>query len=196
MANQLTQPTTIRASKAVVYLKSTAVTVATGDTLVSEFAAATDIQNHVKNLVITPPIGAIDKVDLLGETTSGLQPLQTFQNLLLEEKSWSLAKCTGTILLKPNEDPFDDMISGDGTQAVTGAYTRRQYGGSDSSKLRKVGALLVHIPISATDIRSILLNNAYIVSLGDIKATGADGHLERDFEITCTPDNYADDFLD
>ena len=196
MANQLTKPTTIRAGKAVVYLSATAVTVATGDTLVSEFTAATDIQNHVKNLVITPPIGAIDKIDLIGETTSVLQPLQTFQNYLLEEKSWSFAKVTGTILLKPDEDPFDNMISGDGTQAVTGAYTRRQYGGSDSSKLRKVGALLIHMPLNASDIRSILLNNAYIVSLGDIKATGADGHLERDFEITCAPENYADDFLD
>ncbi len=196
MANQLTKPVPIRVGHAVVYLKSTAVTVATGTTLLSLFTGSTDIQNHVKNLVITPPTGEIDKIDLIGETTSTLQPLQTFQNYLLEEKSWSLAKVTGTILLKPNEDPFDVMATGSGTAAVTASYTRRQYGGSDSGKVRKVGAMLIHYPISATDIRSVLLNNALITSLGDIKATGSDGHLERDFEIICAPENYVDDFLD
>ena len=162
MANQLTKPVPIRVGHAVVYLKSTAVTVATGTTLLSLFTGSTDIQNHVKNLVITPPTGEIDKIDLIGETTSTLQPLQTFQNYLLEEKSWSLAKVTGTILLKPNEDPFDVMATGSGTAAVTASYTRRQYGGSDSGKVRKVGAMLIHYRISATDIRSVLLNNDLI----------------------------------
>jgi len=196
LANQLTKPVPMRVGHAVAYMKSTAVTVASATTLLSLFTAASEIQNHVKNLVITPPTGEIDKVDLIGETTSTNQPLQTFQNYILEEKSWSLAKVTGTLLLKPNEDPFDVMATGSGTAAVSASYTRRQYGGSDASKVRKVGSLLLHFPISATDIRSILFNNAYITSLGDIKATGNDGHLERDFEIICAPENYVDDFLD
>jgi len=195
MANLLTTAVPIRVPKAVMYVKSTAVTVSSSATLLSLFTAATDIQNHVKNLTISQPKGDIDKIDLIGETTSTNQPLQTFQNYLIEEKPYTFGKITGTLLLKPNEDPFDVMASGSGTAAVTNTYTRRQYGGSDSSKLRKVGSILLYIPISATDIRGVLLNNA-VVTMGDIKATGADGHLERDFEAICSPDNYVDDFLD
>ena len=200
MANQLTKPVPIRVGKAVIYAKSTAVTVVTTNTLLSLFTASSDIFNKAKNVVITPPVGAIDKIDLLGETTSTKAPLQTFQNYLLEEKSWSLAKITGTLLLDGNNDEsiFDLMISDAGT-AGSGSgsgYTFHQYGGSDSSKARKVGSIMVHFPISSADIRSILLNNLFITNLGDIKATGADGHLERDFEAICAPEDYVDLFKD
>ena len=196
MANQLTTPVPIRVGHAVMYMKSTAVTMATTDTILALFTAATDIQEHVKDLTIEPPKGAVDKIDLVGETASTKAPLSTFQNYALEEKPFSLAKVTGTLLLKPNEDPFDTMQAGAGT-AGSGSgvgYTFLQYGTSTAAKVRKVGSILLHFPISATDIRSVLLNNAYITALGDIKATGADGHMERDFEIICAPEDYVDSF--
>ena len=75
-------------------------------------------------------------------------------------------------------------------------YKRYQYGASDSGKTRVVGSIAIHFPIGTTDLRTILLNNALVISLGDIKATGADGHLERDFELVCAPENYLDEIRD
>jgi hypothetical protein len=196
MANQLTQPTPIKVGKAILYTKASAVTVASAATLVSLFTASTDIYNKAKNITITPPTGEIEQVNLIGETTSAKQPLQTFQNYALDNKPFTLAKMSGTILLDANEDNFDLMMTGGGTAAVTNTYTRRQVGGSDSGKIRVVGAVLVLYNVSATDIRAVLLNNFWITSYGDIKATGADGHLERDFEGICAPEDYVDDFLD
>ncbi len=196
MTNQLTKAVTIRVGKAVVYVKATAVTVASDATVLSLFAAST-IFNGVKNLVITPPTGEIEKIDMIGETASALEPNYTFQNYLLEEKSWTFAKISGTLILDGNcdEDVFDDMIGGTGVGEPSGSK-RIQYGASDSSRTRVVGSLIVHFPIGTSTLRTILFNNLYLTKLGDIKSTGSDGHLERDFEGTCTPDNYIDEFKD
>jgi len=196
MANQLTTPVPIKVGNAIIYMDKAAVTVAAAATLVSLFTAATDIQNHVKDLTIAPPEGAVDKVDLIGETTSTMQPLQTHQNYVLEEKPFGLAKISGTLLVKPNEDFFELAFAGAGTAAVTASYTRYQYGGSDAAKKRVPCAILLLCNVSATDVMSVLLNSAYITKLGDIKATGADGHLERDFEAVCAPENFVIDYLD
>ncbi len=196
MANQLTTPVPIRAGKAVIYMKSSAVTVSSTATVISLFTASTDIQAIVKTLTITPPTGEVDKIDMIGETASAVEPNQTFQNYLLEEKSWTLAKLTGTLLWNvSDENPFELAMCGAGTAEPT-SYHRYQYGGSDSTKTRVVGSVAVHFPIGTTDLRTILFNNAYITSLGDIKATGADGHLERDFELICAPENYLDEVKD
>ena len=196
MANQLTTPVPIRVGKAVVYAKATAVTVTNSATIISLFTAATDIMFTVKDLVITPPSGAIDKIDMIGETASAVEPNLTFQNYLLEEKSFALARVTGTLLWNvSDENPLELAMCGAGTAEPTN-YRRYQYGASDSTKTRVVGSMAIHFPIGTTDIRTILLNNAYVVSLGDIKATGADGHLERDFEIICAPENYLDEVRD
>jgi len=196
MANQLTTPSPIRVGHATIYMKKTAVTVASAATLVSLFTAASEIQNHIKDLTITPPEGAVDMVNLIGETTSTNQPLQTHQNYVFEEKPFTAAKISGTMILKPDEDPFELAFAGAGTAAVTASYTRYQYGGSDATKLRVPCAILLLCSVSATDIMAVLLNNAYITKLGDIKATGTDGHMERDFEATCSPDNFVIDYLD
>lgn len=193
MANTLITPIVIRVARAIIYTKASAVTVATTATLVSLFTASTDIQNTVKNLVITPPSGDVVMVDLIGETASTLQPLQTFQNYLLEEKPFTLAKVSGTLLLDADEENFDLAFAGAGTATVTSTYCLYQYGGSDSGKKRVVGSLLVLFKYS-TKLREILFNNLYITKLGDIKGTSADGHIERDFEGICAPENYYDSF--
>jgi len=195
MANTLTTPTPIRVGKAVVYMKATAVTVLDSATIQSLYAVG-DIQATVKNLTITPPTGAVDIVHMIGETASTLEPTQTFQNYLLDEKSWTLAKVTGTLLWNVgDENPLELAMCGAGTAEPT-SYHRYQYGGSDSGKTRVVGSMAIHFPIASTEIRTVLLNNALITSLGDIKATGADGHLERDFELVCAPENYLDEVHD
>lgn len=197
MANQLTKPVPIRVGKAVVYAKATAVTVTNSATILSLFTAASDIQNIVKNLVITPPSGEIDIVNLIGETASAIEPTLTFQNYLLEEKAWTLPKISGTLLLDGNcdETVFDLAFTGAGVGEPTGSK-RHQPGASDSGSTRVVGSLIVHFPMGTSTLRTILFNNLYITSLGDIKATGADGHLEQDFEGVCSPDNYLDEFKD
>jgi len=195
MANTLTTPTPIRVGKAVVYVKATAVTVTDSATILSLYAVG-DIQATVKNLTITPPSGAVDKVDMIGETASTLEPTLTFQNYLLDEKSWTLAKVTGTMLWNvSDENPLELAMCGAGTGEPT-SFHRYQYGASDSGKTRVVGSMAIHFPVGTTDLRTVLLNNALIVSLGDIKGTGADGHLERDFELVCAPENYIDEVRD
>ncbi len=197
MANQLTKPVPIRVGLAVVYAKSTAVSVASGATILSLYTGSTDIYNKVKNLVITPPAGEIEMIHMIGETASALEPNFTFQNFLLEEKPWSAAKISGTLVLDGNcdEDVFDLMMSDAGIAEPTD-FRRHQYGASTASNARKVGSLIVHFPIGTTTLRTILFNNLQLTSLGDIKATGADGHLERDFEGICAPENYLDEFRD
>ena len=196
MANQLTTPTPIRVSKAVVYMKATAVTVTDSATIISLFTASTDIQARVKNLTITPPVGEVTKIDLIGETASTLEPTLTFQNYLMEEKSWTLAKVSGTMLWNVSDETQLELAMGGAGTAEPTSYHRYQYGASDSGKTRVVGSIAIHFPIGTSDLRTILLNNALVMSLGDIKATGADGHLERDFELVCAPENYLDEVRD
>src|SRR3990167_4559031 len=134
MANQLTTPTPIRAARAIVYTKATAVTVSTSATLVSLFTASTDIYNLAKNITITPPSGEVEQVDMLGETASTLGATQTFQNYILNEKPYTLAKISGTLLFQADEDDVDLAFGGAGTATVTATYHLYYYGGSDSGK--------------------------------------------------------------
>jgi len=194
MTNTLQRPEPIRVGKGVVYIKATAVTVTDSATLLSLFSAS-DIQAIVKNVTITPPAGAVEKIDMIGETASAYEPNLTFQNYLMEEKPFSLAKASGTLLWTVSDENQLELAQGGAGTAEPTNFHRYQYGASDSGKTRVVCSMLVHFPIGTTDLRSILLNNAY-VTLGDIKATGADGHLERDFELVCAPENYLEEVRD
>jgi len=191
MANTLTNPRVIRAARAIVNVDVDGVTVSTSATLASLFSV---IQYTAKNIVITPPKGEVDQIDLLGETASTLGNTLTFQNYLLEEKAFQPAKMTATILFDVIEDRFDTMAGGVGVQVNSGNYSEYQYGASDSGSVRTQGAVLVLFKHGSA-IREILLNNAFIV-LGDIKATGADGHIERDVELVCAGENFHDRILD
>lgn len=193
MANTLTKPNVIKVGNAIGYTKSTAVTVSTSATLSSLFTGG--VKNKFKNIVITPPTGSVENVPMIGETASAEGSALTFQNYILDEKPWTLAKVTGTQLLDVNEDDFDAMNAGTGTAVVTNTYTEYQHGASDSGKKRVAGAFLVVFK-HGTGIREVLLNNLWIMNLGDIKATGADGHLERDFEAICAAEYYIDRFKD
>jgi hypothetical protein len=195
MANTLTTPNVIKVARAVIYTSATAVTVPTTPFAATLSSLFSTVYNKAKDIKITPPTGAINQIDLVGQTTSALGLTQTFQNYLMEEKSWTFAKISGTLLLDKDEDNFDLMIAGAGTATVSASYHWYQYGGSDSGKTRVLGAALVVFK-NGTGIREILLNSLYITSLGDIKATGADGHIERDFEGVCAPETYLDSFKD
>ena len=192
MANTLTTPNVIKVARGIVYTKASAVTVSTSATILSLF---TTVYNKAKNIVITPPKGDVVQVDMIGETASTLGATQTFQNYLLEEKPWTLAKITGTLLFDKDEDNLDLAIAGAGTATVTASYHMYHYGGSDSGKTRVPMAMLVVFK-HGSGIREVLLNNLYLISLGDIKGTGTDGHVERDFEGVCHAENFVDHIKD
>lgn len=195
MANQLTNPNVVRVARSIVYTKAAGVTVSTSATLVSLFTASSDIFFKAKDVIITPPTGEVEQIDLLGETASTLGNTLTFQNYLLEEKAFTPAKISGTLLLDLNEDNFDLAFSGAGTAVVTTSYTEYQPGASDSGKVRVQNAVLVLFKHGSL-IREILLNNMFVTKLGDIKSTGSDGYVERDFEGICAQENFHDRFLD
>lgn len=192
MANTLTTPSVIKASRATVYTTATAVTVSTSATLLSLFST---VYNKAKDIKITPPTGAVEIVNMIGETASAVAVTQTFQNYLMDEKPYTLAKISGTLLLDKDEDNLDLAMAGGGTATVTATYHMYQYGGSDSSKKRVPMAMLVVFK-HGTGIREVLLNQLFITALGDIKSTGSDGHIERDFEGVCAPEFYYDHFKD
>ncbi len=138
MSNTLTKPNVIKVQRAIVYTDNNGVTVSTSATLLSLFSG---VYNKVKNIVITPPKGAVRKIDMIGETASTAGNTLTFQNYLINEDPFELAKLTGTLLLDIDEDNFDTMAGGAGTAVVTASYTEYQYGASNSGKTRLQGAI-------------------------------------------------------
>jgi len=154
------------------------VTTALLDTTVSSGA----IESNVKNVTIVEPEGAIEKIDLLGETSG-------FQNAELEYKPYSMASITGT-LTHSGDEVLETWFSGAGTAVpTTPTHHRYQAGDSTSGKTRIAAAFLVNLD-DGTDEVNILLNNAYITKLGDRRIASADGTWEQDFTAVCLPKDY------
>ena len=162
------------------------VTIGTDGNLAADFAASAETQ--VKNITVTPPEGAVEKIDCLGETSD-------FQNQYLDIKSFGMAMCSGTLIMDGDEqNPILEAMGGTGT-SVTGSYTRHQAGSSASGSTRTgTSAILVSLTDGA-EIRNIVLDNAYF-NIKDQKLTGADGHWEFDFEAVCLCKDYYDEFND
>ena len=191
MANTLTNPNLIRVGLATVYTDADGVTVSTTATFLSLFSG---VYNKAKNVVISPPKQEVVLEDMLGQTAATDGNTLTFQNYIIDEKPAGMAKTVFTQSFDINEDNFDLMSGGSGTAVVTASYKEYQVGASDSGKKRVVGAVLVVFK-HGSGIREILFNNCFVV-LGDIKATGSDGHIERDVEVYCAPQDYHDRFKD
>jgi len=147
------------------------------------------IESNVKNLTIVEPEGAIEKIDLLGETSG-------FQNAELDFKPFGLASISGT-LVHPGDEVLEPWAFGDGTAVPSGSPTHHRYqaGDSTSGKTRKAAAFLVNLD-DGTDEVTILLNNAYISKLGDRRIASADGHWEQDFEAFCLAKDFYIEYKD
>ena len=151
---------------------------------------ATAFESNCKNVTIVEPEGAIEKIDLLGETSG-------FQNAQLDEKPFGLARISGT-LVQPGDEVLETMFCGAGVAVITGnsaTHTRYQVGDSTSAKTRVAAAFLVNLD-DGTDEVNILLNNAYVIKLGDKTISGADGHWEQSFEAVCLPKDYYVEYKD
>ena len=161
-----------------------AITVNTTQALDTQIAT-TAFETNVKNLTIVEPEGAIDKIDLLGETSG-------FQNAELDFKPFGLATISGTLILRGDE-VLEATASGSGYD--WGTHTRHQAGDSTAGKTRVASAFLVNLDDS-TDEVNLLLNNAWVTKMGDKRISGADGHWEQDFNAVCLPKDYYVEYKD
>jgi len=184
--------TKIPARNATIKFSTSAITFDTGTALNAETYAT--IVVSAKNVTVTIPKSEVELVPLLGETAqsigANIPVATTAQNVILDEKNYSMGQISGTLVLRGDED-FETLIFGAGT-AITGGYTR--YGMGDSVIGRvKVGALLVDL-YNGSERISVVMCNIYM-NLGDLKPTGADGHFEVDFDGACLPENMALEYL-
>ena len=168
------------------YIGNTVSTVETSKTLYGNLTSPTAFSGSAKNVTVTPPEGAVEKVDLMGETSG-------FQNQEIEEKPFGMATITGTILLE-NEYQSDELLEewvdtgAVGTSSASQWYRFRVGDGG-----RTQCAIVVKLS-DGTHEAQFMLNNAYLTKIGDKKISGADGHWEMDFEATCLAENYYEGF--
>jgi len=159
----------------------------------ADFAAATTITGFMKNVTIVEPEGDIEKVDLLGVTSS-------FQNALLDHKPFGMAELTGTLVLDGDEMLVDSgatkqLFFGAPT-AIAGGYSRYQAGAFTAGVLDRPQVAILVVLSDGTDKISFVLDDAYITKYGDVKIDGADGHWEVEVTIKCLPINFYMEWLD
>lgn len=189
--------TKIQARSGALKFSSSAITFDTGTALNAESYGTLTVVS-TKNLTLSKPKSEVEQIPLIGETAktigSNIPRTGTFQNVVMDEKNYSNAVLTGTAVLKGDED-FELLATGTGT-AITGGYTRYSYGDSTATTGKRPAAAAVLVDLyNGSERFSAVMTNPY-VNIGDIKPTGGDGHFEVDFEITCLPEDYADEFLD
>lgn len=147
------------------------------------------LEAAVKNITVTPPETSWEKQDFIGQDTSD------FQNQLLDEKPVGTATLTGTMVLGEDET-VENLLSGSFT-AVTGGYSRYQYGSDNTSAATAVVTAVVSMttPTFGNTV-SFGLDNARFTKLGDTRISGPDSHWEQDFTIVCLPKDFYYEFKD
>ena len=187
--------TIIRARQATLKFATSAVTFDTGTALNAETFGTTIVT--AKNLTLTKPKSEPKQIDLLGETAvtigSNVPRTGTFQNAVMDEGAYTGAMLKGTALLRGDED-FELLATGTGT-AITGALTRYSYGDSTATTGARniASAVLIDLYNGSERMSAVMVKSR--INIGDRKPTGTDGHWEVDFELTCLPEEYADEFL-
>ena len=192
-----------KAAETTVKLKVGAVTVSSSSNLASLFTGTNDaIEQYMKNVTITPPEGGVEVQNLLGVDSNG------FQNAFLDEKPYSAATLTGTLVV--DRDSWDDfssqlesLIAYPETVTVDSTtYKRYQIGKmSDGSSVgRPTIAALVELKYPYTGSPSehivFLFNNALMTKIGDYRIGGPDGHWEVDIALTCLPKDFYIEYLE
>jgi len=148
-----------------------------------------NVQAYAKNVTVAIPEGAADKVDFLGVDSGG------FQNAELEDKPFDNGGISGTLVLHSVE-VLEAFYYGTGTAATGTGVTGKTYRpGILTSAGRPDVAILLTLDNELTTTNkkkiNILLNNARITKLGDVRISGPDSHFEVDYTATClTRDFY------
>ena len=155
--------------------QATDVTITTAAALDTFFVTAGVVTlGNVKNVTISVPEGAVDKIDMIGVDGN------SFQNQDVDIKPFGMATLSGT-LVHSGDEVLEPFAYGAGT-AIAATYTRFRFDNGTRPEI----ALLVKLT-DGTDVVNVALDNAYMTKLGDIKLSGADGYWEQDFSLTCLP---------
>ena len=157
----------------------------------------------VKNVTITPPMSEVEVINLWGEDSldtigSNVVVTGTFQHQTFDEKSWTAARVTFTLVMSseeagittPDGDSLETLFHGAGLDvADTPAFTRYTYGSSVTPTRLLVGNI-GFVWNNGTAIKNAQMVKAIVTKMGDLKLTGVDGHWEQDCEATCLHNNF------
>jgi hypothetical protein len=151
-------------------------TVQTTSTLLAQ-VGSTEYTDRVKDVSVTGGERDVETIPLLGENASGYSNQEIFQKSV-----GSLRECSMTMIYKD----VDISQLGAGTVSTSsGASTYKRIQG-DQSLTKK--AVLISFN-DGTDYVNVLLNNAYVTKLGDLKIE-ADGHLTQEITFKCLAKDY------
>lgn len=144
-------------------------------------SSGTAITGQMKDINITLPVADVDKVDLMGTTSS-------FQNAELQEGVAPLAELSGTIVI-PGDELMEGEIFGSGT-AAGGTHTTYQAGLATRTKVE----VMLNVD-DGTDEVSFAIDNAVVTEYSP--KMSADGHLEASVTFKCLPkDCFGPQFKD
>lgn len=138
------------------------------------FSAGTVITGQFKDFSMTSPVADVEKVDLLGTTSS-------FQNAEMEEKPAPIGEFSGTIVI-PGDELMSSEVFGSGT-AAGGTHTTYQPGLATRTKVE----VLFNVD-DGTDEINWAIDNAYITEFNP--SMSSDGHLEASVTFKCLPKDF------
>lgn len=154
----------------------------------------------IKNLNFTPPKGEVEIVHLLGveatTTGAGVPATGTFQNAIVDEKSFGMATLTGTLVFTAHNDgsnasymlpDFINLITGTG-QAISTTHHLHTFGDETATQVRVTAGAIVIVMKNSVQEATLCMNEPY-GNFGDIKPTGDDGYYEMEVEFKCLPKN-------
>jgi len=192
---------TFHAAQGLLWYDTAEVTFTESAALDTYFETATTAQVVAcKEITITPPKGETEKVDLLGtETTedgAGVPITGTFQNAIFDEKSWSDATMTCTLILTGNAADIPDFFElACGAGLDIGTRHRYSFGDSTTGQARSsLGAICLNLYNGVQEFNAVF-NKPY-VNVGDIKPTSMEGHFEVSFEVKCLAKNFVCDKME
>ena len=170
------------AVQGVLWVSSAEITYDEATSLISKFTATTVSQIIAcKNITITAPKGELEKVDLLGtESTAdgaGVPITGEFQNAIYDEKSWSDATMTCTLIVTGNAADIPDFLQvACGVGLDVGDFHRYSFGDSTAGQKRvTAGAVILALSNGVATV-SVLLTKPY-ANVGDRKPTPMEEHF-------------------
>lgn len=192
----------IHARNAALYVDNSAVTYATNTSMDQLTKGSIFV---VKNLVITPPVGEVEKLDFWGSDSldtlgAGVPVTGTFQHQALVEMSWAEAKVSGTLVFSHDEagsttpagDSLEVLFHNAGIDVGDSpAFTLYNYGDMlDTGDDRILVGNLIFVFNNGSGIVNVGMASPIVTKMGDIKPTGVDGHWEQDFEAVCLAQDF------
>lgn len=151
------------------------VSISNSTVLSTAFSSATTVTGQFKNLNISSlPLGDVNKIDLMGVTSS-------FQNAEFEETPAVPAEFSASIII-PGDELMESEIFGSGT-AASGTHTTYEPGLSARTKLA-----ILFDAADGTDQVSYAATNVILTS-SDL-TLNADGHLEGNVSFKALPRDF------